>query len=92
MNLPVLFELIFMLEAEWNFSCAYDNLFFFFFKCAILSPAFKVREFSVTDAVPFPISLVWSHDSEDAEGYVGENNVQILGFNVLKKMNIWHSW
>lgn len=31
-------------------------------------PAFKVREFSVTDAVPFPISLVWSHDSEDAEG------------------------
>ncbi|KAF6376279.1 heat shock protein family H (Hsp110) member 1 [Rhinolophus ferrumequinum] len=37
-------------------------------KCAILSPAFKVREFSVTDAVPFPISLVWSHDSEDTEG------------------------
>ncbi|XP_065757706.1 heat shock protein 105 kDa isoform X2 [Muntiacus reevesi] len=37
-------------------------------QCAILSPAFKVREFSVTDAVPFPISLVWSHDSEDAEG------------------------
>lgn len=37
-------------------------------QCAILSPAFKVREFSVTDAVPFPISLVWSHDSEDTEG------------------------
>ncbi|EPY77468.1 heat shock protein isoform 5, partial [Camelus ferus] len=37
-------------------------------QCAILSPAFKVREFSVTDAVPFPISLVWNHDSEDAEG------------------------
>ncbi|XP_016069062.1 PREDICTED: heat shock protein 105 kDa isoform X1 [Miniopterus natalensis] len=35
---------------------------------AILSPAFKVREFSVIDAVPFPISLVWSHDSEDTEG------------------------
>ncbi|XP_036892986.1 heat shock protein 105 kDa isoform X2 [Sturnira hondurensis] len=37
-------------------------------QCAILSPAFKVREFSVTDAVSFPISLVWSHDSEDTEG------------------------
>ncbi|XP_011746919.2 heat shock protein 105 kDa isoform X3 [Macaca nemestrina] len=37
-------------------------------QCAILSPAFKVREFSVTDAVPFPISLVWNHDSEDTEG------------------------
>ncbi|XP_048197514.1 heat shock protein 105 kDa isoform X2 [Perognathus longimembris pacificus] len=38
-------------------------------QCAILSPAFKVREFSVTDAVPFPISLVWNHDSEDTEGF-----------------------
>ncbi|KAM9192481.1 heat shock protein 105 kDa isoform 1-T2 [Dugong dugon] len=37
-------------------------------QCASLSPAFKVREFSITDAVPFPISLVWSHDSEDTEG------------------------
>ncbi|XP_055965215.1 heat shock protein 105 kDa isoform X1 [Sorex fumeus] len=37
-------------------------------QCAILSPAFKVREFSVTDAVPFPISLVWNHDSEEPEG------------------------
>ncbi|XP_001493593.1 heat shock protein 105 kDa isoform X2 [Equus asinus] len=37
-------------------------------QCAILSPAFKVREFSVTDAVPFPISLIWNNDSEDTEG------------------------
>ncbi|XP_023386441.1 heat shock protein 105 kDa [Pteropus vampyrus] len=52
-----------------NYLCADDNPFFFpFLKCAILSPAFKVREFSITDAVPFPISLVWSHDSEDTEG------------------------
>lgn len=56
-------------------------ILFFFFKCASLSPAFKVREFSVTDAVPFPISLVWNHDSEDAEGYVGESNLQILYVN-----------
>uniref|UniRef100_A0AAQ5XFH4 Heat shock protein 4b n=1 Tax=Amphiprion ocellaris TaxID=80972 RepID=A0AAQ5XFH4_AMPOC len=28
-------------------------------QCAILSPAFKVREFSITDIVPYPISLKW---------------------------------
>uniref|UniRef100_A0A674MC70 Heat shock protein 4b n=1 Tax=Takifugu rubripes TaxID=31033 RepID=A0A674MC70_TAKRU len=32
-------------------------------QCAILSPAFKVREFSTTDVVPYPISLKW-HDCE----------------------------
>ncbi|XP_010147010.1 PREDICTED: heat shock protein 105 kDa isoform X1 [Eurypyga helias] len=37
-------------------------------QCAILSPAFKVREFSVTDATPFPISLLWNTEAEDAEG------------------------
>ncbi|XP_051464275.1 heat shock protein 105 kDa isoform X2 [Apus apus] len=37
-------------------------------QCAILSPAFKVREFSVTDATPFPISLLWNTETEDAEG------------------------
>ncbi|XP_006879642.1 PREDICTED: heat shock protein 105 kDa [Elephantulus edwardii] len=37
-------------------------------QCAILSPVFKVREFSITDVIPFPISLVWNHDVEDAEG------------------------
>jgi hypothetical protein len=47
------------------------------FKCAILSPAFKVREFSVTDAVPFPISLVWNHDSEETEGYVAADSIHI---------------
>ncbi|XP_059377252.1 heat shock 70 kDa protein 4-like [Carassius carassius] len=34
-------------------------------QCAILSPAFKVREFSVTDVVPFPISLKWNSAAED---------------------------
>ncbi|KAL8222416.1 UNVERIFIED_CONTAM: Heat shock 105kDa 110kDa protein 1, partial [Gekko kuhli] len=37
-------------------------------QCAILSPAFKVREFSITDAVPFPISLQWSTEAEEAKG------------------------
>lgn len=29
-------------------------------QCAILSPTFKVREFSVTDIQPYPIKLVWN--------------------------------
>ncbi|XP_066286292.1 heat shock 70 kDa protein 4-like isoform X4 [Branchiostoma lanceolatum] len=28
-------------------------------QCAMLSPTFRVRDFSVTDVVPFPISLSW---------------------------------
>ncbi|XP_044140766.1 heat shock protein 105 kDa [Bufo gargarizans] len=38
-------------------------------QCAILSPAFKVREFSVTDVVPYPISLKWSTEGDEAEGF-----------------------
>ncbi|XP_075888915.1 heat shock 70 kDa protein 4-like [Nelusetta ayraudi] len=34
-------------------------------QCAILSPAFKVREFSITDAVPYPISLKWQSAAEE---------------------------
>uniref|UniRef100_A0A670Y702 Heat shock protein 105 kDa n=1 Tax=Pseudonaja textilis TaxID=8673 RepID=A0A670Y702_PSETE len=37
-------------------------------QCAILSPAFKVREISITDAVTFPISLMWSTETEDGDG------------------------
>ncbi|XP_053312346.1 heat shock protein 105 kDa [Spea bombifrons] len=37
-------------------------------QCAILSPAFKVREFSVTDVVPYSISLKWSTEADEAEG------------------------
>ncbi|XP_038648337.1 heat shock 70 kDa protein 4L isoform X2 [Scyliorhinus canicula] len=33
-------------------------------QCAILSPAFKVREFSITDIVPFPITLKWKSATE----------------------------
>ncbi|XP_078067223.1 heat shock 70 kDa protein 4L isoform X2 [Mustelus asterias] len=33
-------------------------------QCAILSPAFKVREFSITDVVPFPITLKWKSTTE----------------------------
>ncbi|KAM8975771.1 heat shock protein 105 kDa [Pelodytes ibericus] len=37
-------------------------------QCAILSPAFKVREFSVTDVVPYSISMKWSTEADEAEG------------------------
>ncbi|XP_062863419.1 heat shock 70 kDa protein 4L [Trichomycterus rosablanca] len=33
-------------------------------QCAILSPAFKVREFSITDVVPFPITLRWKSPTD----------------------------
>ncbi|TSN67065.1 Heat shock 70 kDa protein 4L [Bagarius yarrelli] len=34
-------------------------------QCAILSPAFKVREFSITDVVPFPITLRWKSPTDE---------------------------
>ncbi|XP_056430905.1 heat shock 70 kDa protein 4 isoform X1 [Hyla sarda] len=34
-------------------------------QCAILSPAFKVREFSITDLVPYPISMKWNSPAEE---------------------------
>lgn len=34
-------------------------------QCAILSPAFKVREFSITDVVAYPISLKWNSAAEE---------------------------
>ncbi|KAK5620398.1 Heat shock 70 kDa protein 4 [Crenichthys baileyi] len=34
-------------------------------QCAILSPAFKVREFSITDVVPYPVSLKWHSAAEE---------------------------
>ena len=35
-------------------------------QCAILSPVFKVREFSVTDIQPYPIKLVWENAGDGA--------------------------
>ncbi|KAF3701218.1 Heat shock 70 kDa protein 4L Heat shock 70-related protein APG-1 Osmotic stress protein 94 [Channa argus] len=37
-------------------------------QCAILSPAFKVREFSITDVVPFPITLRWKSPTDEGLG------------------------
>merc|ERR1712038_410991 len=33
-------------------------------QCAILSPTFKVREFSVTDIQPYPIKLTWKTEQD----------------------------
>lgn len=44
-------------------------LLFFFPQCAILSPAFKVREFSITDVVPYSISLKWNSAAEEGLRY-----------------------
>ena len=43
-------------------------------QCAILSPVFKVREFSVTDIQPYPIKLVWEWE-DTGEGLAGEIEV-----------------
>ncbi|XP_029445874.1 heat shock 70 kDa protein 4L [Rhinatrema bivittatum] len=37
-------------------------------QCAILSPAFKVREFSITDIVPYAIGLRWKSPLEEGTG------------------------
>ncbi|XP_072547584.1 heat shock protein 105 kDa isoform X2 [Salminus brasiliensis] len=36
-------------------------------QCAMLSPAFRVRDFTITDAIPFPISLSWSSEADEAK-------------------------
>lgn len=43
--------------------------------CAIQSPTFKVREFSVTDIQPFPIKLVWDNSGAIDEKGPGEMEV-----------------
>ncbi|XP_067306558.1 heat shock protein 105 kDa isoform X1 [Pseudorasbora parva] len=36
-------------------------------QCAMLSPAFKVREFSITDVIPFPVSLSWTSEADEGK-------------------------
>lgn len=57
-------------------SGVYKNLiqsFCAWIQCAILSPACKVREFSITDVVPFPITLRWKSPTDDGLGWVNFN-------------------
>ncbi len=39
-------------------------------QCAMLSPTFKVRDFSVTDIQPYPIRLNWQAPMEGDAGLV----------------------
>ncbi|XP_051521103.1 heat shock protein 105 kDa isoform X2 [Myxocyprinus asiaticus] len=45
-------------------------------QCAMLSPAFRVRDFSITDTIPFPISLCWSSEADE-----GKSCHEIFGRN-----------
>ena len=37
-------------------------------QCAMLSPTFKVRDFSITDIQPYPIRLQWQTFIEGEDG------------------------
>ncbi|KAJ8368501.1 hypothetical protein SKAU_G00085290 [Synaphobranchus kaupii] len=37
-------------------------------QCAILSPTFQVREFSITDVMPFPVTLAWTSEADEGNG------------------------
>lgn len=39
-------------------------------QCAMLSPTFKVRDFSVTDIQPYPIQLKWQAPMDGEDGSV----------------------
>ena len=43
-------------------------------QCAMLSPAVRVRDFSVTDIQPYPLKLTWD-PTQGEDGYI---NIRIL--------------
>uniref|UniRef100_A0A673MZK8 Heat shock 70 kDa protein 4-like n=1 Tax=Sinocyclocheilus rhinocerous TaxID=307959 RepID=A0A673MZK8_9TELE len=58
-------------------------------QCAILSPAFKVREFSITEVVPFPISLKWNSAAEDGLRYKhGPYSLFVTIHSVCKNLHL----
>merc|ERR1719238_2102561 len=60
-------------------------------QCAMLSPAFKVRDFSVNDVTPYPIALSWSStggveqmevdEGDDVKPTSGSSTVVFSKFN-----------
>ena len=48
--------------------CVLYEDYYLYLQCAILSPTFRVRDFSITDAQPYPIKLHWQ-GGMDEEGY-----------------------
>jgi heat shock protein len=52
-------------------------------QCAMLSPAIRVREFSITDIQNYPIKLVWDA-SMGEDGFVSHSPLQVyFGFPVI---------
>jgi len=49
-------------------------------QCAILSPLFKVREYSITDLNPYPIKVSWKSLKSGAVA-TADDNVEIFGKN-----------
>lgn len=57
--------------------------------CAMLSPTFKVRDFEVQDAYPFPITLSWKHapSPTPSESPEGEEAPAVSNQTVFSKNN-----
>eukprot|EP01134_Creolimax_fragrantissima_P006111 CFRG6111T1 len=51
---------------------------------AILSPTFRVREFSITDSTPYPIDLKWKINDEPSTAVVFERHNPIPSTKMLK--------
>lgn len=56
-------------------------------QCAMLSPTFKVRDFEVQDAYPFPIALSWKQASAPPESAEGEEAAAVPNQTVFSKNN-----
>lgn len=61
-------NLIYDIRQNGHWSHVGNTVSFYSIQCAMLSPAFKVREFSITDVTPFPISLSWSTEGDELKG------------------------
>lgn len=48
-------------------------------QCAILSPTFRVRDFSITDCQQYPINLKWQASLEEADRYELQFNILFYG-------------
>lgn len=52
-------------------------------QCAMLSPAVRVRDFSVTDIQPYPLKLTWD-PTQGEDGYVNVFMFYVLYLVIFK--------
>jgi molecular chaperone DnaK (HSP70) len=52
-------------------------------QCAILSPTFKVRDFSIQDSTPYPIQLLWKNNGDPGEMEIFKEGDQIYHSKML---------